>query len=172
MRKAEDLRKGHCRSNRVMAVAPLSPDGLIRLSLHAAGRSGRTNTMLVKAPRIRPCQCQVALHPNLRCSLARSRRRTRSAVYGARRDWYRTIFQSAPAISHARRSDSPNRAFKCATASCSCRIPMICSSLRIVRFIFRPFLGADSSHRWRKNPLAGRAASTTPESHAWENAVA
>jgi hypothetical protein len=54
---------------------------------------------------------------NRRRSLARSCNRPRSAVSGARWDWYRTIFRSAPAIWHARRSDSPNRVFSCATAS-------------------------------------------------------
>lgn len=33
---------------------------------------------------------------------------------------------------------------------------MICSSVRIVRFIVRPFLKADSSRCWRKNPVAGQ----------------
>jgi hypothetical protein len=39
--------------------------------------------------------------------------------------------------------------------SSTCKIPMICCSVRIVRFIVRPFLGADSGLRWRKNPVAG-----------------
>jgi hypothetical protein len=33
---------------------------------------------------------------------------------------------------------------------------MICSSVRIVRFIVHPFLGSDSSRSWRKNPEAGQ----------------
>lgn len=33
---------------------------------------------------------------------------------------------------------------------------MICSSVRIVRFIVHPFLGAGSSRYWRKNPVAGQ----------------
>jgi hypothetical protein len=41
-------------------------------------------------------------------------------------------------------------------SSSTCNIPMICSSVRIVRFIVRPFLGADSSRRRRKNPVAGQ----------------
>lgn len=44
-----------------------------------------------------------------------------------------------------------------APASCSCKIPMIYSSVRIVRFIVRPPHGADTSRRWRKNPGAGQA---------------
>jgi hypothetical protein len=33
---------------------------------------------------------------------------------------------------------------------------MICSSVRIVRFIVHPFLGSDPSRSWRKNPGAGQ----------------
>jgi hypothetical protein len=40
-------------------------------------------------------------------------------------------------------------------------MPMICSSVRIVRFIVRPFLGEDSSRWWRKNPVAGQQAYIT-----------
>jgi hypothetical protein len=39
-----------------------------------------------------------------------------------------------------------------APASCFCRIPMICSSVHIVRFIVRPFLRADSRRKWGKIP--------------------
>lgn len=42
------------------------------------------------------------------------------------------------------------RSAQLALASCSCNIPMICSSVCIVRFVVRPFLGPDSSRRWRK----------------------
>jgi len=35
---------------------------------------------------------------------------------------------------------------------------MICSSLYLVRFIVRPFVGSDSNSKWRKNPVAGRFA--------------
>ena len=33
---------------------------------------------------------------------------------------------------------------------------MICSSLYLVRFIVRPFVGSDSNSKWRKNPVAGQ----------------
>jgi len=33
---------------------------------------------------------------------------------------------------------------------------MICSSVYLVRFIVRPFLGSDSNSKWRKNPVAGQ----------------
>jgi hypothetical protein len=36
---------------------------------------------------------------------------------------------------------------------------MICSSVRIVRFIVHPFLGVDSSRNWKKNPVAGHKQS-------------
>jgi len=32
---------------------------------------------------------------------------------------------------------------------------MICSSVYLVRFIVRPFVGSDSNSKWRKNPVAG-----------------
>jgi hypothetical protein len=37
---------------------------------------------------------------------------------------------------------------------------MICSSVRIVRFIVHPFLGPDPSRSWKKNPGAGHPGST------------
>jgi integrase-like protein len=33
---------------------------------------------------------------------------------------------------------------------------MICSSVNLVRFIVRPFVGSDSNSKWRKNPVAGQ----------------
>src|SRR5690606_5804191 len=42
-----------------------------------------------------------------------------------------------------------------APASCSARMPMICSSVNLVRFIVRPQVGPDSNRIWRKNPGAG-----------------
>ncbi|MEQ5872686.1 hypothetical protein J4E08_22770, partial [Sagittula sp. NFXS13] len=42
-------------------------------------------------------------------------------------------------------------------ASCSAKMPMICSSVNLVRFIVRPQVGPDSNRRWRKNPVAGHA---------------
>ncbi|MGY6704621.1 transposase, partial [Roseinatronobacter sp.] len=45
-----------------------------------------------------------------------------------------------------------------APASCSVRMLMICSSVYLVRFIVRPFLGSDSNSKWRKNPVAGHNA--------------
>ena len=32
---------------------------------------------------------------------------------------------------------------------------MICTSVRIVRVILRPFIGPDTDRRWRKNPVEG-----------------
>jgi hypothetical protein len=43
-------------------------------------------------------------------------------------------------------------------ASCSVKMPMICSSLYLVRFIVRPFVGSDSNSKWRKNTVAGQFA--------------
>ncbi|MEG4642267.1 hypothetical protein VB636_05485, partial [Paracoccus sp. APAP_BH8] len=43
-----------------------------------------------------------------------------------------------------------------APASCSARMPMICSSVNLVRFIVRPQVGPDSNRIWRKNPGAGQ----------------
>src|SRR6056297_1438387 len=43
-----------------------------------------------------------------------------------------------------------------APASCSVKMPMICSSVYLVRFIVRPFVGSDSNSKWRKNPVAGQ----------------
>ena len=42
---------------------------------------------------------------------------------------------------------------------CSPRMPMICSSVNLVRFIVRPQVGADSNRRWRKNPGADQTRS-------------
>src|SRR6056297_380824 len=47
-----------------------------------------------------------------------------------------------------------------APASCSVKIPMICSSLYLVLFIVRPFVGPDSNSNWRKNPVAGQPVQT------------
>src|SRR6056297_1904471 len=44
-----------------------------------------------------------------------------------------------------------------APASCSVKMPMICSSLYLVRFIVRPFVGSDCNSKSRKNPVAGLA---------------
>ena len=46
-----------------------------------------------------------------------------------------------------------------APASCSPRMPMICSSVNRIRFIVRPQVGPDSNRRWRKNPVAGQISS-------------
>ncbi|WP_222120587.1 hypothetical protein, partial [Cereibacter sediminicola] len=42
-----------------------------------------------------------------------------------------------------------------APASCSCKMPMICSAVSRAFFIVRPLHGPDSNHRWRKNLVAG-----------------
>lgn len=42
-----------------------------------------------------------------------------------------------------------------APASCSCKMPMICSSVSRAFFIVRPLHRPDSNRRWRKNPVAG-----------------
>lgn len=55
-------------------------------------------------------------------------------------------------------SDMPcsrQRSAHFAPASCSARMPMICSSVNLVRFIVRPQVGPDSNRCWRKNPVAG-----------------
>ncbi|WP_206735538.1 hypothetical protein, partial [Roseovarius sp. A46] len=46
-------------------------------------------------------------------------------------------------------------------ASCSVKMPMICSSENLDRFIVRPFVGSDSSSKWRKNPVAGQSYFST-----------
>jgi type I restriction enzyme S subunit len=38
-------------------------------------------------------------------------------------------------------------------------MPMICSSVNLVRFIVRPLVGPDSNRIWRKYPVAGHTAS-------------
>jgi hypothetical protein len=43
-----------------------------------------------------------------------------------------------------RRSAWPSNQWRAHASPCACNMPMICSSLRILRFIIRPFLGADS----------------------------
>ena len=44
-----------------------------------------------------------------------------------------------------------------APASCTCKIPMICSFVRFAFFIVRPLYGPDSNHFCRKNPVAGHS---------------
>ncbi len=47
-----------------------------------------------------------------------------------------------------------------APASCSCKMPMICSFVSRPFFIVRPLHGPDSNRRWRKNPVAGHQTTT------------
>ncbi|MPL85494.1 hypothetical protein SDC9_31463 [bioreactor metagenome] len=53
---------------------------------------------------------------------------------------------TGPHTSHRRRMRRP----------CSARMPIICSSVNLVRFIVRPQVGADFNRWWRKNPVAGQ----------------
>ncbi|UES60186.1 IS5 family transposase (plasmid) [Roseibium aggregatum] len=53
-----------------------------------------------------------------------------------------------------------------APASCSARMPMICSSVKRVRFIVRPQVGSDSNRGWRKNLVAGHRGGLTSKIHA------
>jgi len=56
---------------------------------------------------------------------------------------------------HSGPSDIPrlrHRSAHFTPASHCCKIPMVWSSVRIVRFIARPFHGADSRRDWRKIP--------------------
>ena len=41
-------------------------------------------------------------------------------------------------------------------------MPMICSSVNLVRFIVRPQVGPDSNRTWRKNPVAGHRHARRP----------